>query len=127
MKKHIYKIWVCGNRHRIAKHFEGSMNNHIDLPDLFWADMFVKDIEDGLRVKIKDEIAKSDLDENDIALVCNIDDTYNRFNNHLWYCKKTVPRKLKKIINDSIDWNLNMLEEVMDTTKIEKTEGINKK
>lgn len=120
--KQRYTIWVCGNRHTIAKHFEGSMDNVIDLPDLFWADMFIKDIEDGLRVKIKDEIAKSDLDENDIALVCEIDDAHKRFYNHLWYCKKIVPRKLKKIINDAIDWNFYMLEEVMDVTKTERKE-----
>lgn len=119
--KQRYKIWVCGNRYTIAKHFEGSMDNVIDLPDLFWADMFIKDIEDGLRIKIKDEIAKSDLDENDIQFRIETDGM-DEYHNHLWMCSKILPRELKKIINDAIDWNFNMLQEVMDVTKTEPKE-----
>ena len=119
--KQRYKIWVCGNRHTIAKHFEGSMDNVIDLPDLEWADMFIKSLEESLYFQIKDRIEKSKLNENDIQFRIETDEM-DEYHNHLWVCSKILPRELRQIVNDSIDWQLNMLQEVMDVTKTEPKE-----
>tara|TARA_R100001530_G_scaffold14326_2_gene12985 strand:- start:5223 stop:5600 length:378 start_codon:yes stop_codon:yes gene_type:complete len=119
--KQRYKIWVCGNRNTIAKHFEGSMDNVIDLPDLEWADMFIKSLEGSLYFQIKNRIEKSKLNENDIQIRIETDEM-DEYHNHLWVCSKILPRELRQIVNDSIDWQLNMLQEVMDVTKTEPKE-----
>tara|TARA_R110002012_G_scaffold286952_1_gene478930 strand:- start:42 stop:416 length:375 start_codon:yes stop_codon:yes gene_type:complete len=122
MKKNVYRIFVCGDRHKIAKHFEGSLDNDVDLPDLKWADSFIESIETDLLFSIKKEIEKTDIDDKNISIVCRLDvGDVDEYRNHIWSCSKIVPRKLRKIINQAIDWNLNMLEEVMDVTKTERT------
>ena len=114
--KQRYRIWICGNRHTIAKHFEGSMDNVRDQPELDFADMFIKNIEDdGLYFSIKDRIEKSELDENDIQFRIETDES-DEYNNHLWVCSKILPSALRKIVEDAIRWEMEILQEVMDTT-----------
>tara|TARA_R110000824_G_scaffold312048_1_gene499174 strand:+ start:562 stop:1017 length:456 start_codon:yes stop_codon:yes gene_type:complete len=117
-KKQTFRIWVCGDRYKVARHFEGSMNNVSDLPALEWADMFIESIEENLCFQIKSGIEKSELKY--ISIICVVDEDTEEYHNHLWSCSKIVPSELKKIVNDAIDWQLNMLQEVMDVTKIEQ-------
>ena len=118
-KKQTFRIWICGNRHTIAKHFEGSMDNVSDQPELDFADMFIKNVaNDDLYFSIKNRIEKSELDENDIQCRVEIDES-DEYNNHLWVCSKILPSALRKIVEDAIRWEMEMLQEVIDVTSTE--------
>ena len=118
MRNHVFRIWVCSDRYKVARHFQGLDNNILQLPDLVFADMFVKSIEDDLRFQIKSKVDECGLFKDGVSILCCSDmGDVDEYNNHLWSCRKVVPRELKKIINESIDWQMNMIEEVIGTTE----------